>query len=570
MAAGDYDQAERLFTDATERSTRAGFVEGRAEQLGNPANVNFYVGRYADAGRLYRDALALTATAGDAAWVPGAAVCCVPIRPRSTNASAAIRRRSPFTGISIRAPACARANTRCLLVNLRRALTAVSAIRSERCPPTTRPRAEFARDHDVDGELNTVKTAASCSRSICPGSMRPNGSFSAAIDTATKIGNRREMLHSRLYRGETRLRSDHRDDARDDFSAGPALARELKTPEEEWKALYGLGRLAPDRGQAVSYLQTAVATIEQVREGIRVPSLRTEFLNDKREVHDALIAASLPSADTDALFGMLERSHSRGWRERLRLDTPIDLAGVRRALPARTPTRRLLARAAGGRGRRGDGDPGGDLSSPRRRIAAADARRRAGRRAFGQVAAGSERGRRANSSAGRLVSMVSTTSSSCLMARSRSHRSTCCRWGRSCWWNVPRSATFRRPRRCCGPRRLHAGCRLGNRQFQGFADPVDTANEFDAETAADRLTARRRRKCGTPPASLAVARSCTSAQTTAKHTCSEAVDRAPILPSRHARVRRHGRFGAVPHRLLAAGPVGIESRLSLPEGSVTR
>jgi CHAT domain-containing protein len=197
-------------------------------------------------------------------------------------------------------------------------------------------RAEFARDHDVDGELNTVKNRGIVLALDLSRLDEAERSFSAAIDTATKIGNRREMLHSRLYRGETRLRSDHRDDARDDFSAGLALARELKTPEEEWKALYGLGRLAPNRAQAVSHLQAAVETIEQVREGIRVPSLRAEFLNDKREVYDALIAASLPSANTDALFGMLERSHSRGWRERLHLDTPIDLAGVRRALPART------------------------------------------------------------------------------------------------------------------------------------------------------------------------------------------------------------------------------------------
>ena len=64
-------------------------------------------------------------------------------------------------------------------------------------------------------------------------------------------------------------------------------------------------------------MQQAIATIEQVREDIRVPSLRAEFLNDKREVYDALITASLPDASADALFAMLERSHTRVWRERL-------------------------------------------------------------------------------------------------------------------------------------------------------------------------------------------------------------------------------------------------------------
>src|SRR4029077_8126935 len=99
-------------------------------------------------------------------------------------------------------------------------------------------RAEVAQDHDVGGEVNTGKKRGIVLALDLSRLDEAERSFSAAIDTATRIGNRREMLHSRLYRGETRLRSDHRDEARDDFSAGLALARELKTPEEEWKALY--------------------------------------------------------------------------------------------------------------------------------------------------------------------------------------------------------------------------------------------------------------------------------------------------------------------------------------------
>src|SRR5262245_11265637 len=335
LAAGDYDEAERLFTSAVARSTRAAFIEGRTEQLGNLANVHFYVGRYADAGRLYQEALALADTAAGEPWVPR--------RRRLLLANqAALHQRvgRDQEALAIYQDLDSSADLRprehaLLLVNLgvlyRRLGDPVKALSTYE-----QARAEFVKDHEVDGELNTVKNRGIVLALDLSRLDEAEESFSAAIETATGVGNRREMLHGRLYRGEARLRSGRREGALDDFDAGLALARELKTPEEEWKALYGLGRLAPDRTQAVSRLQEAVATIEQVREAIRVPSQRSEFLNDKREVYDALITASLPTASVDALFAMLERSHSRVWRELLHLDKPIDLASVRRALPERT------------------------------------------------------------------------------------------------------------------------------------------------------------------------------------------------------------------------------------------
>src|SRR6185295_6426137 len=151
-------------------------------------------------------------------------------------------------------------------------------------------------------------------------------SFSAALESATAVGNRREMLHARLYRGEARWRTGRFNEAREDFTAGLTLARDLRTPEEVWKALYGLGRLETSGFRTVEYLNEAIRTIEQVREDIRVPSLRSEFLNNKQEVYDALIAANVATASPSSLFALLERSHSRVWRERLDLAQPIDLA----------------------------------------------------------------------------------------------------------------------------------------------------------------------------------------------------------------------------------------------------
>ena len=335
LNAGDYDEAERQFTAALDRSTRAVFNEGRTEALGNLANVQFYVGRYAHAGRLYDEALALTSASPPASWVARRRRVLLANRAalnqrlgRDQEALDAYRELGMSTELRPRERAQ-------MLVNLgvlyRRLGDPVKALATY-----DEARALFARDHDIDGELNTVKNRGIVLALDLARLDEAERSFSAALDSATRVGNRREMLHSRLYRGEAELREAHRDAARDDFAAALTLARELRTPEEEWKALYGLGRLAGERTQAIAYLEDAVKTIEQVRENIRLPSLRTEFLNDKREVYDALIAASLPTATPGAIFELLERSHSRVWRERLRLEKPVALVQVQQALPERT------------------------------------------------------------------------------------------------------------------------------------------------------------------------------------------------------------------------------------------
>jgi tetratricopeptide (TPR) repeat protein len=330
--AGDYDEAGRMFAAALERSTKAGYLEGQTEQLGNLANVQFYLGRYADAGRLYQQAIALTSSARSSEpWVTRRRW--VLLANQATLFQRLGRDQEALTvyqelGTSSELRPRERAQ---MLVNLgvlyRHLGDPVKALNTY-----DEAGRLFARDRDVDGELNTVKNRGIVMALDLGRLDEAERSFTSALETAARLGNRRELLHDRLYRGETLLRSGDQERAHEDFAAALTLARELHTPEEEWKALYGLGRVAVDHARAIAYFEEAIATIEKVRESIRVPSLRTEFLNDKREVYDALIAATLPSATPDALFALLERSHSRVWRERLQLDKPIALAEVQRSL----------------------------------------------------------------------------------------------------------------------------------------------------------------------------------------------------------------------------------------------
>jgi CHAT domain len=81
------------------------------------------------------------------------------------------------------------------------------------------------------------------------------------------------------------------------------------------------------------HLDSAVHVIENIREAIRVPTLKSDYFNDKRDVYDALISVELPAGDPQRLFALIERSHSRAWRERLGLAGEVTLRAVQQALP---------------------------------------------------------------------------------------------------------------------------------------------------------------------------------------------------------------------------------------------
>ncbi len=333
LYAGRYGEAEQALRAALDISSQIGDEEGRAEQLGNLANVQFFVGRYADAAHLYDEALAVTIASRDEPWAPR--------RQRIILANQAslyqrLGRNEQALTIYCRLGATAsdlRPRERAqLLLNLgvlyRRLGDPVKALETY-----DEARALFQQDRHVDGELGALKNRGIVLALDLGRLADAERSFDAALAGATRTGNRREMLHAHLYLGETRLRQGRLDDASADFAAGLALARELATPEEEWKALYGLGRATRDEARRIAYFRESVATIERIRGQIRVPSLRSDFLTDKREVYDALFGARRSGGNASELFGILERSHSRVWRDRLGLSTPLDIGSVQAALP---------------------------------------------------------------------------------------------------------------------------------------------------------------------------------------------------------------------------------------------
>ncbi len=337
LYAGDYATAERMIRTAIGLSTAAGDDPAWAEQLTNLGNVCFFVGRYSDAASNYDAALRVVAAHSGEPWTARRRrlilinKATLDQKLGRDEAALAIYRdvRAAGTDLRPREQAQILMNVGVLYRHLGDPIKALASY--------AEARRLFAREHHADGELGVMKNQGIVLALDLERLAEARANFSEALDRATKVGNRREMLQARLYRGETELRLGLAQPARDDFAASLEAARSLATPEEEWKALFGLARsesLVGDHDSARRHLTQAVSTIESIREAIRVPFLKSDFFNDKREVYDALIGVEMQRRDAARIFELIERSHSRAWRERLALNAPVTLAAVQQKLPA--------------------------------------------------------------------------------------------------------------------------------------------------------------------------------------------------------------------------------------------
>lgn len=162
--------------------------------------------------------------------------------------------------------------------------------------------------------------------------------FTSALELAQQSGDRREAMQAHLYRGETLSRQGDAARATAEFEAALSAARELGTTEEQWKALYGLGRLSRAAGReddAAARFREAIGVIESVRARLQISSLKSDFLADKRDVYDALLEILLQRGDGVGMFELLERARARTFQDRL-ATAPPGLAAVQDRLDEKT------------------------------------------------------------------------------------------------------------------------------------------------------------------------------------------------------------------------------------------
>ena len=337
LYSGDYQTAARSFRAALAFSTSVHDDAARAEELSNLGNAHYFIGRYADAAAEYDAALAITTAHANEPWsarrrrIILVNQATLNQRLGRDEEALAIYREVQSSGSDLRPQEQAQilTNLGVLYRHLGDPIKALAAY--------DEARALFAREHQVDGELGVMKNRGIVLALDLGQLDAARQNFTDALDAAIKAADRREILQAQLYRGETELRLGSIDTARADFTASLALARTLNTPEEQWKALYGLGRVemrSANTDAARNHFEQAIAVIEQIREAIRVPTLRSDFFNDKRDVYDALTNIEIGRATPDRLFDLIERSHSRAWRDRLGLTSDVTLRDVQRVLPA--------------------------------------------------------------------------------------------------------------------------------------------------------------------------------------------------------------------------------------------
>jgi tetratricopeptide (TPR) repeat protein len=339
LYAGSYRDAGTAFAEAAALSKAAGNAEAEAEQITNLGNVHYFLGRYGDAAIAYHAALALAERHSDAPWASRrrrlALINTATLDQRLGRDRDALASYQRLAGemetLRPREQAQLQAN---LGVLYRRLGDPIKALETY-----DRALELFAKDPLLDGELGVLKNRGIVSALDLGDLSGAVKTFSDAQVRAHRAGNRRELLQAQLYRAEAFRRQGELGRAREDFTASVALARELQTPEETWKSLYGLGlvELGEDsRASAGRHFEDALSVIESIRESIRVPALRSDFFADKREVYDSLMAMEIGRASPEWFLTMLERSHSRAWRERLGLPAQVTLADVQRRLPTGT------------------------------------------------------------------------------------------------------------------------------------------------------------------------------------------------------------------------------------------
>jgi CHAT domain-containing protein len=202
----------------------------------------------------------------------------------------------------------------------------------------------YSKQHDADGEIAVLKNIGIAYALDLDDLGQAAAIFRSALSLAEKTHNQREQMQGHLYLGETLLRERLLTLARQEFEHSQTLAGHLATPEEEWKSLYGLGRIEKLSGndeRAERDYREAIALIEKTRIQLQMPALRAEFFADKREAYDALLSILFTNNDVSEAFLFLEKSRARNFQDRLQAHGNAATSGItlheaKALLPAET------------------------------------------------------------------------------------------------------------------------------------------------------------------------------------------------------------------------------------------
>lgn len=308
---GNYAMALDRYRKALDADRAAHDIEGEATRLNNIGNLFYFQGRYSEALRSYEDALQKPAQRE--LTLANLAVLFQRLG-QEQRALDYYRRLSPQT-----MPASERAQS---MVNqgvlYRRLGDPVKALELYRAAS-----ALFATDRHRDGEIGALRNIGitlALDLNNLPGAL---DAFTRALHLAQQSANQRAIAQASLYRGELLHRTGHADQATADLRVALAAAQSAGLVEEQWRSLHALGRIDEEAGRASAAedkYRGAISVIESMRASLRIVSLRSDFLADKRDVYDSLIALRLrdPLATPGEIFEWMERSRARTLLDRVR------------------------------------------------------------------------------------------------------------------------------------------------------------------------------------------------------------------------------------------------------------
>ena len=316
-----YLEARRWYEQALELARRAGDTEGVVLRWNNLGNVAMFLGQYGEADRAYQEA---QRTAGTA-WPEAAMTTTVnhaTLLQRLGKDREALDLYLNLRPQAQRLPLASQGQMSANLGAIYRRLGDPYRARELYREALT----QFQQANFSDGVIGTLKNMGLAEAVEFENFPAARKLFEQALRQAQQSDNGRELLVITLYLAEAAFRQGDAPGAEPLWQKALALSLAQKAPEQQWRALYGLGRVAEWRGQDPQpFWRQALQVIERLRAEVASGS-RTEFLADKREVYDRYIAR-LWSGPPEELFTWLERARARTQSEREAVPRLVELQG---------------------------------------------------------------------------------------------------------------------------------------------------------------------------------------------------------------------------------------------------
>lgn len=320
IQSGSYTVAQRDLERALSLSRTGHDPENEAQILNNLGSAYYFPGNYSDALRRYDEAMHVVEQNGSAKWGGYwrqiTSFNQATLYQRLGRYEKAMEIYRQVNAASKDLTASDRAHLQANLGALYRRLgDPYKALDSYRAAQQF-----YSRQHDAGGEITVLKNIGIVYALDLDDLRRAESIFTAAMSLSKKTSNRREEMQAHLYLGESYFRARDFKRSLDEFQSSLAMANELGTLEEQWKSLYGLGRIAEvskNDSAAEDYYRKSIAVIEKTRSQLQLSALRAEFFADKREAYDALLGLLFQKNDASEAFLFLERARARNFQDRL-------------------------------------------------------------------------------------------------------------------------------------------------------------------------------------------------------------------------------------------------------------